>query len=181
MRKCTAICCILFLLLSGAALAQKQYPVDKGSIQLSGSASFTSQGYETSDNDLTTVQLNTVAGYFIIPNLLAGANLAFIHQSIGDESSTLFGIGPKVAYYFGEADSQIYPYLTGSFLYFSLSDAYTETAFFIGGGAVFMAAEHIGFTAEAGYQFESYSPKGGGDSVSGHTFGISFGLAAFLF
>jgi hypothetical protein len=181
MRRILTIFCILFLLFSGATLAQKLYPIDQGSIQLSGSASITSQGYEDSDDDLTTVQLNTVAGYFIIPNLLAGANLAFVHQSLGDESSTLFGIGPKVAYYFGDVDSQIYPYLTGSFLYFSLSDIYSETAFFIGGGAVFMAAEHIGFTAEAGYQFENYSPDGGGDSISGHTFGISFGIAAFLF
>jgi hypothetical protein len=182
MCKLTAICCMLFLIFCGPVLAQKQYPIDKGSIQFSGNASIIFEGGDIREgSSYSTIQITTGIGYFIVPNILAGGNLTFLDHNYPGEGATLIGLGPKVAYYFGDLYSETYPYLVGSIEYASLSELYSEIFFYFGVGLTYMATGHLGFTGEMGFQLERYYPEDSSESVSGHTVMLQFGLTAFLF
>ncbi len=182
MRKAIVICVTVLFLLPSILTAQAEFATDKGSMLVGGSASFTSSGGDAQGDDRYNIlQINTKIMYFIALNLAIGGNFQFINQSYGDDSQTSVAIGPTIAYFFGQPDSRTIPFIGASFTYGNVSDAYSQTSFSVGGGMVFMFARNIGLTTEASYQFESYSPEGSSDSVSGNTFGIALGISAFIY
>jgi hypothetical protein len=171
------------MILSIAASAQPEYAVDKGSFVLNTSGMFTSQGGDDlyGDDRLTTFMLNTSLLYFVIPNLAIGGNFELLTASLGGDSETLFGIGPEIDYFFGTEETNLYPFIGGSFLYSNLSDAYSATFINFHGGINYMLTTHVGLLGQAFFQLENYNPEGDGDSLSGNTFGLAFGISAFLY
>lgn len=49
------------------------------------------------------------------------------------------------------------------------------------GGAAFMLARNVALIGEAFYLIENLTPEEAENSVSGNTFGVRFGVAAFIF
>ena len=180
MRKAIIFCIAVLLLVPAFLNAQPEYPTDKGSMLIGGTAYFTSSGGDARGNNRFNV-LSTKIMYFIAQNLAFGGNFLFMNQSWGDDSQTSIGIGPVIIYYLGEPDRKTLPFIGSSFTYANLSDAYSQIIISVNGGVTFMIARNVGITGEAVFQFENFSPEGGGDSKTGNSFGIAFGVTAFIY
>ncbi len=189
---------IVFLFLVSSTYSQS-YAIDKGSMLISGAFSFSSAGgdlyKDSEDNNLVTMQLNTSIGYFISPGFNLGGKVLFARASQGDQSQTAIGIGPQVAYYFGDANTKTYPYIGASVLYVSntYKSEYTDyygtihtsettvsgSTIYFGGGVCQMLSKAIGLFGEIGYQIDNLSNDG--NSSSGNKINLTIGIAAFLF
>jgi hypothetical protein len=155
---------------------------NQGSILLGGAAGFTSQGGDiVGDERLTTITIIPSFLYFIAPNVAIGGTISLINTSRSGNSSTLLGIGPKVAYYFGDQNKKTFPFIAGSFIYNSRIDAYTKSDILFSGGFTTLLNKYVGITGEAFYLIENRKWEGSDKSHSGNTFGFQLGIAAFIF
>jgi hypothetical protein len=168
MIKLVCFAATLLLVLTICASAQPEYAIDKGSFVLGASGAFTSQGGDDlyGDERLTIFTVNGSLLYFVIPNLAIGGNFSILTESLGGESETLVMIGPEIDYFFGDIDSEVDPFIGGSFTYSNLSDAFSATFIKFHGGIAYMITTHVGLVSQAYYQLENYDPEGGGDSAS---------------
>jgi len=200
MRKLLIMVAVLSFLLSTALLAQ-EYVVDKGVIHFSGTVSFESRGgdlYEVYDDDLrerrvSIYSINPSFLYFVMPNLSIGGEFLYDRLSTTDESLSIFGLGPRAAYYFGEEDRGSYPYMGASFLFAKIGEDGTITVnrnFYPEGtliritpfaGVVFMVSKNVGVSVEVYAKIDSFKAKGGDKSYKGDIFGLRFGIAGFIF
>ncbi len=191
------------LLLMAASVFAQGSPIDKGTFQLGGSIGFASTSgdlYENADGDgQTAILVNPRVGYFVIPNLSAGAEIGFTSVSQGDATFSEISIGPAVAYYFDldkantEPKGKIYPYLGISFTYNQITtnsggsgaqdNKWTSTTFSVGGGAAYMISGAVGVFAEVGYDMDSSKKTDPveGDSESGAVIGIMLGITSFIY
>ena len=172
----------LFLSMPVFVLGQN-YPIDKGSIILGGTASFQSLGGEDlrGDDRTSLFTLTPQFFYFVAPNFSVGAILNYQSISRGDFSDSAIGIGPTVIYFFGDASSNTYPFLGASYIYTSDEDSYTKNDIRLMGGSAFMIAKNVSITGDVFYLIESYKSDNADDSVSGNTFGVEFGVTVFIF
>lgn len=168
-----------------AAFAQ-QHATDQGAMQLSGSASFTSSGSDGGGDRTTVINLNPRFAYFIRPGLSIGAEVTLGRLSRGDNSSTVFGIGPAASYYFGGADSRTKPYLTGAVQWQKTSDESgsseadrTSTGYGVGAGLLHLLSSSVGITTELFYRSTTVEFDFG--DASSDTYGLAVGVAAFIF
>lgn len=182
---------MLFVLVASfipAALSAQSYATDQGSVIIGGSASFMSEGGDLNGGgDRTnTLSLNPYVLYFVSPGFGIGGDLTATRVSQGDTHVSVVGIGPTVAYFFGDADATTRPFVEGNVSYASSTfdnGAGSETAsgFGLGGGvgAAFMLSPTVALTAEATYNWERLSSSG--VHLDGNRFGLALGIAAFLF
>lgn len=180
------------LLLAPDALAQT-YPVDKGSYIFGGAARFSSQGttissgdFEAESDRLTDLVLNVDFGYFVTPGLALGIFSQLQTVSQGDISQTVTNAGPSIAYYFGQATSKAYPFISGNVGFASQrievdgeSAAITGFGFGAAGGVSYMIARNVALTGALFYQNQSFSDSGVTEATS--AFGFQGGVTAFIF
>jgi len=179
------------------ANAQPGFAIDKGSMAIGGTASFSMSGgdlyKDADDNSETSFSLAPMALYFVIPNLAVGGEVSFGRDSQGDYSNTSYGIGPKVLYAFGKQESMTYPYLSAGFGYLShtTNNTYndveyesktTGTSIKVAGGVFLMPGQqHLGINIEAGYVMDSLKgDEDNAESVSGNQIVVNVGLIGFL-
>jgi hypothetical protein len=170
-----------------AAVSAQGYATDQGSYVLGGTASFTSQGgdlHENLDGDrLNTLSLNPYVLYFITPGLGIGGELGVARATQGDDDLTTIGVGPTIAYYFGDAASQVRPFIEAHAGYESLSSDFFDASGWMvggGGGAAIMLTPTVALTLSGVYEIQNVSVDGGGD-VDGDEFRFEAGVAAFIF
>ncbi|KIC91409.1 outer membrane beta-barrel protein [Flavihumibacter sp. ZG627] len=108
----------------------------------------------TSNN--TTISLNPSAGHFFAKNLAGGGTIRLLYDKSGDNSSTVFGIGPFIRYYFGK--SNLKPFLMSEYLFTSTKlsfDGNTNTEngadFFIGPGLAAFVNDNVAIETIVGY------------------------------
>jgi hypothetical protein len=187
MKRLVVLTTIMLLVLAATAMAANS-PIDKGSVILGGSASFSSMSgdlYKVGDNSTTLILLSPSVGYFVSPGLELGAKIVFSSISIGGSSASSFTFGPEVGYYFGsgtraEVKGSVYPYLKGFFLLNS-SEGDKMTTFGGKGGINYMLSNAVALDAGASFQSDSYKPDGATSSVSGSVMTIGVGVTAFIF
>jgi len=172
---------MLFVLWFCPSLFSADYPIDKGSVMIDGSGMFSSSGSEDADDRLTEIMLNAGVSFFVIPNLSIGGNLTLEHASYGSETATLLGMGPKLAYYFGDRDSRTYPFVGASLTYNGYSNHNDYTAFFLnfGAGVVHMLNDYVALMGRGFFQLGFYDFDGEGETIN--SFGILAGIAAFIY
>ena len=187
MRYMTMSGLILFLCLP-AILSAQDYATDRGSFILGGSASFTSQGgdlYENLDGDrVTTLTVNPYLLYFISPGFGIGGEVILSRTTQGDDDATSVGVGPTLAYYFGDAESTIRPFVQAGASYVSLSGDFLDASGWGiggGGGLAFMLSETVALTLEGVYEIQNISVDEFDEDVDGDEFRLEAGIAAFLF
>lgn len=122
-------CVMLF-----TAIAAADGPVDQGSFQLGGNVYFESASGELYKNpkgeSQSTLVFAPTIGHFVIPGLLIGADVQFLHTWQGDYSNTGIAAGPVIGFYYDSnpARSQIkgavYPYIKGFMNFGHLSGKY---------------------------------------------------------
>ncbi len=98
-----------------------------------------------------------------------------------NNSSTIFGLGPRVGYFF-DAGTNAIPFFGGGFglrLFGDEDDIETGFGFQFGGG-ILLKYGHLGTFFEGGVQFERYNPDNS-DAITGNSIYLNVGLAVLLF
>lgn len=194
----TSVCLFAFVIILAYSSAFSQgFPTDKGSKIVAGGFSYTSSGgdlNENSDGDRDiSIDLSSSVSYFLSPGFALGANFLFSRNSQGDNSVTMWGIGPQLSYFIGgnQAVSTVkgttYPFLTVSFVYVkggydyeSDDSSVSGTVIGFSGGIMHMLSESVGLFGDISYSIENMKWEDE-DSESGNEFGISAGLSFFLY
>lgn len=175
------------LLALPVGVSAQDYATDQGSFVLGGTASFSSQGgdlHEDADGDrLNTLSLNPYVLYFITPGLGIGGELGVARATQGDDDATTIGVGPTVAYYFGEAASTVRPFVEVHAGYQSISSDFFDASGWMvggGGGAAVMLSPTVALTLSGVYEIQNVSVENF-DDVDGDEFRLEAGVAAFIF
>jgi outer membrane protein W len=186
MKKITLILLVLFVFYSFAFT--QDFAVDKGSVIFSAIASYNSQGgdlFENADGDrATTIMLAPAAMFFIMPNIGVGGSASYNRQAQGDNSYSTIGIGPSVAYYYGNAESTMFPYLGAGFRYNIMGDKddkVTGTDIAVGLGLLYPVKKSVGVVIEAGYHIMNLKHEDWDESMSGDIIMVGVGIAGILF
>ena len=108
----------------------------------------------TTDN--ATINFNPTVGYFIINNLSLGGVVLLEYDKLGENSTTTFGAGPLVRYYF--PGKTVKPFLNGELSFVSQklkvpSTTNTENGmnYFLGFGLAAFLHEEVALETIAGY------------------------------
>ena len=178
------------------ALAQAQtHAVDQGSVLLDGDITFSSSGSSEADDRITVLSFSPGAQVFAAPGLALGGGLLLGHQSYSGSSTTTYGIGPSVSYYFGASSERaVYPFLSANALYLVSRSEYEYEFDFEGGssedsqfgygasgGVLVMLAKGVGVSGSLYYNVIDYGEDFEGEDLKGNTFGFALGIAAFVF
>ncbi|MEW5794759.1 MAG: hypothetical protein AB1772_00225 [Candidatus Zixiibacteriota bacterium] len=190
MKNCLTTVCVVCI---GCAAFAADSPISKGSVSLGGQMFFqslTDEAYENWRGDgLTTITLNPRIGGFVADGLSLGAETEFLWGSRGSYSETLFGIGPRIAYYFPtrknrtEIKGSVYPYVAGLATFGSWScDGGDDDLFIIkfGGelGALLMFGNSAGADVSLRVKRDVYDV--GGHPAFGTNVQFGVGLTAFV-
>lgn len=177
----------LFALLAMPALADGQSSaLDRGSLVVDGDASFTSTGFDGQDERATNLAIRPGVKYFVVERLAVGGELLLGYSSAGDFSRTSFGIGPSADYYFGDLDAALHPFVSGT-VFWATDRADTPTgevdASFMrlrgSAGLLYLFSEQVGLNGALFY--ETSEDEVAGSTVNRDTYGLSVGIAAFVF
>jgi hypothetical protein len=181
------------------ASARAQAALDRGSIQISGSASLSSSQTSINGDEqdrVTSIVLAPSALFFIAPGLAVGGELAFARNTAGDASSNMVAIGPAIAYYFGSAERTVHPFVGGTVKYARSSfeaaggaDSDRNNWTYEGsGGLLFLFTPGVGVSGRLYYRSTRQTGEStiGGTTVDspefeGDDFGLAFGITAFVF
>jgi hypothetical protein len=137
------------------------------------------------------MDLNPRIGYFVAPGLAFSANLQFAHYSEDLGSSSQYGVGPGLIYYFRHHRTRLNPYLSARTLYVrqtvhpdSGPSSTTETFSWLAslGGALFVA-RNVALTAEAFYSHDHVSTdlSGSPQANNAEEYGTQFGVSVYLY
>ncbi len=178
-----------FLLFLGANKSQSQTTnssLEKGTMLINGTISFTSQGgdlYVGSGNDrLNTLNITPSIIYFISPNIGIGGDLSLLRRSLGDYSSTIWTFGPRAGLFI-ETGSSTIPFLSIGVNLLSIGDeeeSNTGSRIKFGGGLLFHQ-DHLAVTVEADLLVDRIKFEGSSESTSGNIFLISVGFGWLRF
>lgn len=162
-----------------AAGAAQPAALSGGSVLLSGQASFDVERTSDSDESVTTFLLLPSVQYFVSPGLAVGGALQLAHFSFGGDSSTSYGIGPAISYYFVQG-RDLHPFvrLSGQIAR-STSDEASDTDVGVRGaaGVLFLLTESVGVDTALYYDRVEY----GGDDYHVTNVGVAVGVSAFVF
>lgn len=194
----------VILLMAGTASAATS-PIDKGSLYLGGSIYYqhqsgdlweddgdaiTSYGAGNAQYDLGLgLEASMTVGYFIAPNLLVGAQLAYINFHMGKSDYDTKVFGPTVGYFFNprpertEVKGALYPYLRGYFSWGegTFKDDYTILQFGGKGGVLYMISRAVAADANLRVQRDSWDENGPAESADGTTISFGVGITTFIY
>ena len=183
---------LLLVLIIPVMVFAADWELDKGAVELGGTAEFVSMSgdaYENEEGDgYTRFGINPEIGYFVIPHLEIGLMLEYANETLGDYKLNAFGLGPFAGYYFLDEFSTVNPYLGAAFIYGSVSvdqgegDATTTTTgFMFTGGALYRLVDHYGIRTAVFYRMDNLDNDDWDESLSGGIFGIQIGFAGFIY
>lgn len=167
-----------------------QTPMEKGTISLNGSLSFSSQSYDGSNDNRNILMLNPQAGYFIAENFSLGLSLSYVNYSLGSTSSTEWGIGPSLRYYL--TSEKVKPFFSLGYGYTKSSsssndDKWIGTQFIITAGLDYFIIKNVALETIASYSFnneklpDSYKSFYKNIDQKSKTFMIGVGLNYFIY
>ncbi|MFT4667375.1 MAG: opacity protein-like surface antigen [Polaribacter sp.] len=175
MKQSLLIFSILFLFAFQAANAQ----VAKGSLMVGGTAGFTTEFREDSDN-LFSLTINPSVSKFFTDELAVGGAIGITYQKLGESSASVVNILPTVRYYFTGFENN--PAFFGQAQiglalinqkFGDESDSENALQYALGAGMSFFITENASIDALLAYN------RIGGDFDIG-SFGLSVGFQVFL-
>ena len=197
---------------SGAAplAGAQESPVQRGSIQLGGTAAFTKSRDIGNDNGWVTLELLPRVGYFVVRGLAVSANLRYRviwnddQATVRDQRFTDWGVGPGLTYFFTTKSPRLFPFVSGRTLFVrsyhtadlysspqseepAVADNETRTRtrnWQTSVGVMYMVAKHVGITGEVFYQRTKVTigiGKPDESSNEAELYGLQWGVAAFVF
>jgi hypothetical protein len=172
----------LFMFTPVLVLHAQTSAIDRGSVLLDGDASFTSNTAGVNNDDrMTLLTVRPAVQYLILPGFAIGGVVSLAHSSLNGLSSTAFGVGPAVTYFFGKGERNFYPFVSGHLnldrvIYSGDQDARNVFSYRGAGGVLLMLSRSVGLTGELFYRGQN--SRGNSNSNS---FGLAFGVSAFIF
>jgi outer membrane protein len=150
---------LLLFVLSISISVFAQSPIAKGTIGLNGNLSFSSQSYENSDPSLSILTINPQASYFIVNNISIGLAVNYERKSIGS-SSTNYGIGPSLRYYFSL--EKLYPFISLGYSFTKSfnsnnDDTFNGNQYIITGGISYFLAKNVAIETSVSYKIDRYT------------------------
>ncbi|MCS6988956.1 MAG: hypothetical protein NZM06_05500 [Chloroherpetonaceae bacterium] len=187
-----------------SSLAQR-YAFDQGSVRLSGSISYANYGgalYQPNvtarieSDRITEFSFRPSLAYFLFERVAVGAEIVYAAIGQNDKnnvvtlfSRTTWGVGPSVAYFFGERQTSAFPFLSASYVYQSVSEERFEpsvrarstgASLRVSGGMAIMFGKQASLNFEAFYRADNRNVRNVGKR-SGNVFGIDVGASLFIF
>jgi hypothetical protein len=191
MRRSIFAVLLAFAIAPGLLQAQG-YAVDKGSVNVGGTASFVSSKADVADVSqprITTLSLAPHLLFFVAPGLAVGGEAMFGRVSSDGNSTTQYGIGPAINYYFGHEDRNWYPFVGASARVSHLNGNGNLGSDFrdlrASAGLLFLLSRSVGINSEfylsrTHTTFESPVTLEELDSNTS-AFGLAIGISAFIF
>ena len=179
-------------IVSSPLLAQGS-PTGKGSWIISGSAGASSQKVDGVDGTTTSISLAPSGLYFVSPGLALGGAVSFGYFTSSLASSTAFGIGPSIRYYFGDRTGKTLPFVSATVApTWTTTDPKNSTTantttngLEVEGtiGFTHLLVPHVGITGEAYYSHMNFGSDRGSVHVTQNSYavGVRFGITAFVF
>jgi len=192
MKKFTSIL-LAFMLISSISVFGQNF-AKKGVWELGGGIGFSSitgvYDGESSDDALTSFTFEPYVGYFVINSLELGLIPSFESNSLGDQSTSSFGIYFAPAWNF-DLQSNVYPFIEGRIGYNTVSydDGDSETddptsgglAYGARGGVKLQLGNSALVNASLGYTMTTLEPEDwDGDRIGANTFDVMVGFTVFL-
>ncbi len=196
----------LFLFFFATELHAQRYAFDEGSIRLTLSLNYANYGGELYQPNLTAriesdriteFAIRPSISYFLFERLALGADLTYATIAQNDKnnvvtlfSRTTWSAGPSVAYFFGERQSPIFPFISASYAYQSSSEQEFETSrdvritgttFRASGGMAIMFGKQASLNIEAFYRIDQRKNQRTKRNASGNVFGLEVGASLFIF
>jgi hypothetical protein len=211
MRLPVLVCLLASISFATAANAQRQEPkspIQKGSIQVGGTAQWVHD--EASDlPGYNTLEILPRVGYFITNGLAINLNLRYRKEWQGDESNhsasgySDWGAGPGLTYYVTTPSRRLFPFVSARTLlihgeshgtttvirlpadtsYQESSSRSTTTSWLASAGGLFMLSNHVAVSGELFYQHNSdtFRFSGARFDHSSLRYGMQWGVTAFIF
>jgi hypothetical protein len=186
------------LLPAFSATFAADHPLDKGSISVGGGFRFSSDGGEYFEAEKgkrsTSFGMDPGLHYFVIPGLAIGGKVILSTYSHGEHSTSDYGIGPQLIYYFNAAKPV--PQVKGSsypfcrvVLFITKHDwdrgyadgGYTWMRARAGGGFMHMLSTAVAIFAEGAYEIGVFDPDDGGGSSNGNKITATIGITHFIY
>lgn len=186
MRRLFLIIALLVSMMPSVTYCQSaREATKKGSVLISGTASFASQGgelYEFNAERFYRLSLSPSLLYFVMPGFGVGLDFNFSRLGRAGESLVSTGIGPQAGLFF-EINGGVIPFIGGGVSHLSVgSDDERDwgVGFNLGVGA-FIRKGHLAAGIEVNYVFERFKPEGFAGAITGNTILVGIGLAGFLY
>jgi hypothetical protein len=195
----------LLIAMSWDAARAQQSPIQKGSVQIGGTASFAHERDIGNDFGWTSLELAPRVGYFIARGLAVSGNLRFQRiwyddqETIKDQRALTWGIGPGLTYYVPTRFHRLYPFASARTLFLRgsshsritsantpgvSSSRSTNDVWLLSAGALYMVGNHVGITSELFYQHEYFTARYGPEPTTANSsemYGLQWGITAFVF
>jgi hypothetical protein len=179
----------LAIIVTAASAVQAQsYATDRGSFILGGSTGLSShrsvQQYDGQRHDyrFTYVYMAPRVQYFVRPGLALGGSLDLAHSRNRDDSATSYGVGPAIAFFFGEGERTLYPYVSAQTSYLRVSGRDTrQLGYGLAGGMLYMLTRTVGLDGSLFFRGSSVTGLEEDQRVRDSVFGLAVGFSAFAF
>jgi len=189
MKKITFILCFI---ISGLLLSGQEFVNDKSATILSLSGDFSSFGGDifTTNKDPFLFSFAVAANHFLKPGFFIGGEIDFSLSSDEDKNEVnSIGLGPKIGYMFGDAESHAFPYLSVGLNLYNRNINYRNsdeidlvgTDVVLGAGLVFEIENHLGILVNGSYHLLSLKEWDTKEHFSGNYFSLSIGLTGFFY
>lgn len=165
--------------------AHAQVPaLTEGSVIVGGSLGIAVDDDGSSDR-ATSISVAPRAQVFVRDGLALGGDVLLGHVSQGSYSSTAVGVGPAVAFYFGD-EGTTHPFLRGGVRWRHLSSdsggqsaSGTTTSLHAEGGLLFLLSDAVGVEGMLFWEHSRDEVEDRADSRD--RYGLQFGVSAFVF
>ena len=181
-----ALTFLMLLLALTPRPARAQVPaLSRGSLIVGGSAAVDITDTGDSDN-ITSIALTPHVEGFVKDGLAVGGDVLLGRSSQGDASVTTIGIGPVVAYYFGD-EGTTHPFVRGGVRWVHASSDFSAgsssqstTGLHASAGLLLLLSDAVGVEAALYWEHNRYKPESG-STFNSNRYGLNAGISAFVF
>jgi len=173
---------VLFLILLTSVFAQS--PVSKGTYTVGGNISYSSYSDDNSSSNNNYLIFSPNLGYFFVDNFYTGMSILYSYQSSGDYSSSTYGFGPILRYYFDV--EKVKPFLGIEYTYSyrtSKDDPgdNKESMFTFGGGIDYFITNYFAIEGSVNYSIINHNYDDGINTIDFDSKLINVGIGAKYF
>jgi len=176
----------VLLVVTGYCFAQNQ-ALDRGSILISASGSYSSQGGELYEDlaeqnkNSTTITESFV--YFIQDHYFAGQAGSCAGMSQGTWKNTEFSLGPRLGIAMGQPHDIVLPFIACDYRLisvFEMNNKYWGSDLVLGGGLVITLHQHLGILIDVGYHLIRLNHNSWSEAKTGSNLLVTIGFAGMF-
>lgn len=176
---------VLSTLLFISSIVFAQSPLNKGTYTVGGNISFSSYSQKNNSDNQNFLTVEPKLGYFFIDDFYTGTSLLLSYYSSGSYSSTTYGLGPIIRYYFDVENLK--PFLGLEYVYSFMSNGddsekNTQTSFTMNAGIDYFITNYFALEGSINYSFinHDFTDGTGSSQLSSKLLNIGVGANYFI-